>query len=88
MGGSGAQSVPAGDSTGDVAAWSAQAAHQLSARAPLTRTLHAAGWGQGAAQVHSPRAEAVPALWLCAAHGDFSRSSMTDIEAEARGPRR
>lgn len=58
-----------------------QAAHQLSPPALLTSTLHTAGWEQGAAQVHSPRAEAVPARWLSAAHGHFSRSSMMDIEA-------
>lgn len=50
-------------------AWAGQAAHQLSPAAELTRTLQAAGWGQGAPpQVHSPRPEAVPGLWLSAAH--------------------
>lgn len=65
-------------------AWAAQAAHQLSPVAELTRTLQAAGWGQGAPpQVHSPRLEAVPALWWSAAHARFSWSSMGAIEAEA-----
>ncbi|WP_445269551.1 hypothetical protein [Streptomyces sp. DSM 41634] len=79
-----AQLVVSGESTVDVLAWSSQAAHQLSPPASLTRTLHTTGREQGAPQVHSPRAEAVPNLWLSADHVHFSRSSMVDIEAEVR----
>lgn len=57
------------DSTEEEAACSAQTAHQLSPPVSTTRTLHIAGAGHGAAQEHSPRADAVSMRWWFSAHG-------------------